>query len=208
MQILDQDEDLENQRQQLHIELMQKLPEIPANEVISNTEMRDQVCLICLGDILNRSPCKMQKIASKDSTQKLTDTKAKVIKLSCGNKANTLYHKQCLSQWLKLKTECPLCRCDDILNTHVMIKNYKSKQGRNSDGISNEIPNNRTAISSSQNNQNVNNNNNQNNSYIRRLFGVQSSQPENQIQTNRRLLNRRQYNSVYNNDLYYHMIRF
>lgn len=44
-----------------------------------------------------------------------------LVKLACGNKVKTLYHKNCLSEWLKRKPECPLCRNDDIINTHIMV---------------------------------------------------------------------------------------
>ena len=106
--------------------------------------MRDQVCLICLGDILGMSP---KKLRVDDIESPLAKTgKQSIVKLACSNKANTLYHKNCLSEWLKIKAECPLCRNVDILITHVLTSHTNTDISSIS-GVT-RVSTNRTALNS------------------------------------------------------------
>lgn len=61
--------------------------------------MREKLCIVCLGDF---------------------QSEQEISVLSCNGKkkASSLYHRQCLSNWLANKQECPLCRDPQFIETH------------------------------------------------------------------------------------------
>lgn len=69
--------------------------------------MREKVCIVCLGEF---------------------QSEQEISVLSCNGKkkASSLYHRQCLSNWLANKQECPLCRDPQFIETHCPEKK-KSK---------------------------------------------------------------------------------
>eukprot|EP00347_Sterkiella_histriomuscorum_P001056 403373502 len=191
--LLDQDEEYEDQRQQMHVELMDRLPHISKQDIKQDKDLKEQVCLICLGDVLGMSPRKLRQMdvsceqISMSSPEKgcNVDTqnyeKQTIVKLACGNKANTLYHKHCLSEWLKIKPECPLCRNVDLINTHILTASTQTDISSIS-GVT-RVSNNRSAT-------------------------VRGARPPRNSNNNQRLNGSRQLSQTHSNDMYYHMIRF
>ena len=57
--------------------------------------------------------------------------KEQIVKLTCSSKKVSLYHKHCLIQWIRLKEECPLCRNQDILRTHMINTDAKETENSN-----------------------------------------------------------------------------
>jgi hypothetical protein len=94
---------------------MERLPDLKVNEIMQSNEIKDEVCIICLNDILTLEENGLHK---------------PVVRLSCNRKTSSHYHKNCLSEWLSLKSTCPLCRDEDILSTHLLYNDCTS----NSDG--------------------------------------------------------------------------
>lgn len=61
--------------------------------------MHDRLCIVCMEEFTPE-----QDVAA----------------LSCNGhkRACTLYHRQCLTQWLGNKAECPMCRDNQFIDTH------------------------------------------------------------------------------------------
>lgn len=84
--------DCSSPRDNTHIELMEQIPNVP---IFGGQDS----CVICFDDLFTEC-----------------------VQLTCGGDENSQnsYHRECLTEWLSKKLECPLCRCKEIINTHIV----------------------------------------------------------------------------------------
>ncbi|TNV81123.1 hypothetical protein FGO68_gene3780 [Halteria grandinella] len=87
-------------------------------ETLSSRLIKDMCCIICLQAVFDFPIATSSLVSQGIAHNRLRE----VSLLSCNENSQScsFYHTECLSDWLKTKRVCPLCRDENFVNTHIL----------------------------------------------------------------------------------------